>query len=151
MFIVTRQTGMTPANAVYLSLKAFASVRLTPAATSTVAFNEPLSTTQRLSLNGRATSSYVETSVIWRCYVPLRSRRRRPWRFYLPRRSRRRRAWLDNVNVWRCYVTLRSRQRRAWRCYLTHRSRRKRAWLDNVNVWRFYVTLRSRQRRAWRC
>src|SRR6218665_501413 len=59
MFIVTRQTGMTPAIAVYLSLTAFASVRLTSAATSTVAFHESLSTTQRLSLNGGSRGNFL--------------------------------------------------------------------------------------------
>jgi len=67
MFVVTRQTGMTPAIAVYLSLKAFASVRLTPAATSTVAFHESLSTTQRLSLNGRSQGNFLICGNI--CYL----------------------------------------------------------------------------------
>src|SRR6218665_291790 len=61
MFIVTRQTGMTPAIAVYLSLTAFASVRLTPAATSTVAFHESLSTTRRLSLRFRGSPRPLST------------------------------------------------------------------------------------------
>src|SRR6218665_1298267 len=61
------QTGMTPAIVVYLSLKAFASVRLTPSATSTVAFHESLSTTQRLSLNGGTQGNFLICEKI--CYL----------------------------------------------------------------------------------
>src|SRR6218665_3277316 len=66
MFVVTRQTVMTPTIVVYL--KAFASVRIAPAATSTAAFHESLSTTQRLSLNGGSQGSFLVCGNI--CWGP---------------------------------------------------------------------------------